>query len=390
MTKNNVFDKKIMRSMKLLAFIGLTAILLFGIVAVNKTIQHSVLDFFETVEKKGSDFEFYTLLQNSNTERSKQMQWFAKNKYYKDSVLNPPHILLGAHDDDAEKNFGSIFRLEQKLETTFPLIQIYVPWGSRREQKFPVTRVKNIINKGSLPLITWEPWLQRFESRKYPQLRSAGERNEGGMADIANGLYDEYILEWAREIKKIKVPIFIRWGHEMNDAYRYAWGPQNNKSYEYIHAWRHLHKLFTEQNVDNVIWVWCPHISYLDYDEYYPGHEYVDYIGMNILNYGEAVSWAGWLSFSELFDKHYTHFSYYDKPIMIAEFATLKYGGDKNQWYAEALDSFPQKYPMVKSLLFFHVSEDNTTSLNSLDWQFIDDSVCTSIISEKINQWKDF
>lgn len=387
MKHNSFFDHKILRFVQLFLFIVLTAILLYGITLINTTVKYSVLDFFENIEAKGIHFELQTLLQNKSGERNKHMEWFTQNRAFKDSLLAPSKILLGAHDNNAGSNLASIFSLEKKLETSLPIIQIYVPWGSRNEQKFPVHIVKNIINKGSLPLITWEPWLNEFEARKYPNLRNSEDRDKGGMADIKNGLYDEYIIEWAKEIKKIQLPVFIRWGHEMNDAYRYAWGPQNNESYEYIKAWQHIHNTFKKHGVQNVIWVWCPHIGYENYDDYYPGHEYVDYIGINLLNYGEAISWGGWLSFSQLFDKHYNHFAYYNKPIMIAELGTLEYGGNRQQWYAEALDSFPEKYPAVKSLLFFHVSDDNTTSFKSLNWQFIKDSACVSVISKKINHW---
>src|SRR6185369_3819852 len=48
----------------------------------------------------------------------------------------------------------------------------------------------------------------------------------------------------------------LRFAHEMNDPYRYPWGPQNNSKEEYIYAWQHVWQRFQKAGARNVIWTW--------------------------------------------------------------------------------------------------------------------------------------
>jgi len=74
---------------------------------------------------------------------------------------------------------------------------------------------------------------------------------------------------------------------------------------------------------------------------------------------------------------------------MITEFGSLIVGGNRAAWYANALDSLPQKYPLVKSVLYFHYSKDNTTTQQVLNWYIKDDHEVTSNIIREINKWKE-
>ena len=192
----------------------------------------------------------------------------------------------------------NIVNLEDSLRTTFPLIHIYTAWGSKPEEQFPKTQVKAILELGSLPVITWEPWLTDFDSNKYPELRKIEERDKGGLADVAKGVYDFYIKQWADDAKEINQPVFLRMGHEMNDIlYRYPCGPQNNTPKDFVAAWKHVHKIFEQEGANNVLWIWSPDPAYDYFDAYYPGKEYVDYVGAGILNFGTIAVWSKWWSF---------------------------------------------------------------------------------------------
>jgi hypothetical protein len=93
-----------------------------------------------------------------------------------------------------------------------------------------------------------------------------------------------------------------------------------------------------------------------------------------------VAPWSQWWSFQDIFGKHYPELESYKKPILIAEFGSLAVGGDRASWYAQALRNFRTTYPMVKSLLFFHHGNDNSTTYQSLDWRISQDrSVLDSI-----------
>ena len=105
--------------------------------------------------------------------------------------------------------------------------------------------------------------------------------------------YDFYIVPWARAAAEYKHPLFLRFAHEMNDPYRYPWGPQNgNRPEDFVAAWKHVHLIFQKMGATNVLWVWSPHISMPWFEFYYPGPEFVDWIGVGVLNYGTIASWS--------------------------------------------------------------------------------------------------
>jgi beta-mannanase len=166
----------------------------------------------------------------------------------------------------------------------------------------------------------------------------------------------------------------------MNDPYRYPWGPQNNKPVDFINAWRHVVKLFKDAGATNVIWIWSPHPAYANYDAYYPGDAFVDWVGVGTLNYGTVATWSKWWSFDEIFGNYYPQLSKYKKPIMITEFGSLGVGGNRAKWYKDALTDMPIKYPEIKSVIFFHCKNDNTTTYKALDWYIKDDTLTLSAI----------
>jgi len=333
------------------------------------------------------DTEDALILQQRTDKRINKLGWFQLYKLNPDVLKNPPVVLLGAHDNHDVVSFESIVSLEDSLQTTLPLIHIYQAWGSKQEQQFPLNQLKAIVKLGSLPVVTWEPWLTAFNESEYPKLRRLEERDKGGMADVVKGLYDPYIEKWAEEAAKFGMPLFLRLGHEMNDPYRYPWGPHNNTPVEYVNAWKYVHGIFKSKGADNVIWIWSPHPAYGYFDYFYPGDDYVDYVGVGILNFGSIAAWSQWWTFKEIFGTHYEELTSFGKPLMITEFGSLSWGGDKCTWYKEALENLPENYPAVKSILFFHVSEDKTTTLQALNWYVKYDTACTKMIIREIKQW---
>ncbi len=327
------------------------------------------------------------IISSRKDKRSDKLAWFSG--YRNDSAIlrYPPRILLGAFDNKNTESFESTINLEDTLRTTFPLIHIYTAWGSKEEQQFPQLQVKAILEMGSLPVITWEPWLTDFDAEKFPGLRVSEKRDVGGLRDVAKGKYDAYIHSWAKAAAEINQPIYLRVGHEMNDPYRYPWGPQNNSAKDYIAAWRHIHIVFQQEHANKIIWVWSPHPAYGFFDAFYPGDAFVDMIGIGVLNYGTVANWSKWWSFGEIFGKHYSELAVFKKPMMISEFGCLNVGGKRSEWFEEALHQLPQKYPLVKSILFFHFSDDKTTTQQEINWYFINDTSTVKSITIEIKQW---
>lgn len=381
--KNIVIKRTGFTLLAMVLGMGLT----YGLTYMGDKAEGPLEDTLANVSSGVSSMESRYLLEGRAHTRARELAWFQPYRTSPARLRHPDRLLLGAFDDNTGESLEPISTLEDSLHTHLPIIQIYSAWGSKDEEAFPMQKVAAIANLGSLPLITWEPWLGDFAPEDVPAaLADPKTRDKAGMKAVANGSFDAYIDRWAAAAKKTGKPLLVRLGHEMNDPYRYPWGPQNNDPKDFIAAWQHVVGRFRQAGATNVAWVWSPHPAYT-FAAYYPGDAFVDWVGVGTLNYGTVATWSQWWSFADIFGRYYPQLAAYQKPIMITEFGSLKVGGSRSQWFKEALTDMPTKYPLVKSVIFYHNSNDNTTTMKVLDWTFKDDSAATSSIVQAVKGW---
>lgn len=303
------------------------------------------------------------------------------------ALRNPPNTLFGVYDGGFPNTFAGLDQLENRLNYKFPLVSFYSAWGDKPTQQFPLRMAETIHSMGSVPMITWEPWVVDFDQRLRTNLPPVAEREYASLAAIAKGDYDFYIVPWAKAAAAYKRPLFIRFAHEMNDPYRYPWGPQNgNRPEDFIAAWKHVHLIFQKMGATNVLWVWSPHISMPWFEYYYPGPEFVDWIGTGVLNYGTIASWSRWWSFHQILEKAYPGLLKFQKPIMLCEFGTVGQGGDVAEWYRQAFYHLTHTYSRgVRAVVFFNQPNDITLSPQyPLDWSVLQSQRGTEIVAAEI------
>jgi len=317
--------------------------------------------------------------------RADGLEWLAPYREDPERLGSPDVVLLGAYGggDPVEEAVA----LEETLGVTFPLVHTYAAWGDAADQDFPAAFVETVHALGSVPVITWEPWLTTFENRLHPHLPLRNERDRNGLGAVAHGEYDFYVDAWAREAARHDGPVILRFAHEMNDPYRYPWGPHNNEAADFIAAWRHVVERFRAAGADRVLWAWSPHVAYEGYWSFWPGEAYVDWVATGALNYGTAAVWSKWYTFDQIFGRHYEELHRVGKPIMIAEFGSLSTGGDRVEWYRDALTDLPLRYPAVRSILFFEVADDATVTPKTLDWTVAGDPAVIRAVTGAISAW---
>lgn len=380
--------KKTFRLLYFLIALVLGFSLIFIISKMSEGSKGPLDSLFSNANEVVDGIENNMIVKQRENKRMLALNWFKEKREHKLDLINSKTILFGASDNTQADSYESIINLEDSLGLHFPIIHIYKAWGEKPEHAFPKLEVNTIYNIGSVPMITWEPWVGAFSIGNYPKIEpSLEKRDKGSLAAIARGDYDTYIQQWALDAKTFNHVIYLRFGHEMNDPYHYPWGPQNNFAKDYINAWKHVYKIFKDNNVENIIWVWNPHLSY-SFTEFYPGNEFVDVISFGVLNFGTSVSWSKWWTFEELLSNSYIQLEKYNKPMMISEFGSLIVGGDRNLWFADALNSIPTKYPKINSIVFFHYSNEKSTD-KSLNWQFIDDQKVIKTMKEELKKWND-
>ena len=303
-----------------------------------------------------------------------------------EALRHPQRMLFGVYDGGFPNTFAGMEKFEDKLQYKFPIISLYCAWGDKPTEQFPTRMVETISRMGSVPMITWEPWVVDFDEKIRTNLPRVAEREYASLAAIARGDYDFYIVPFAKAAAAYGKPMFLRFAHEMNDPYRYPWGPQNgNRPEDFIAAWRHVHLVFQKMSANNVLWVWSPHISMPWFEYYYPGAEYVDWIGVGILNYGNVASWSRWWSFHQILEKAYPSLLKLEKPIVVCEFGTVANGGNPYEWYRQAFYHLDHTYQRgIRAVVFFNQESDVTMGPTPLNWSVTQDAQAEKLVAKQL------
>lgn len=262
-------------------------------------------------------------------------------------------------------NFAAVTSFEADSEKPVSILNVFSSWGQNNgSEKFSPQMMDKIRNHGSIPLFTWEPWDTSLPPDSQPNYQ---------LQDITNGTYDTYITEWALAAKSWGHPFFLRFAHEMNGNW-YPWAELTNGNGpgQYITAWRHVHDIFTKNNVTNVTWVWCTNINYngsKPLNSLYPGDNYVDWVSYDSYNRG-TVNGNIWRSFSQLSTSTYQDFQLIapGKPVMVAEYGTVEDGGSKAQWFRDTLKyDLKVTFPRVKAVSYFDLNKNYDNRINSTE-----------------------
>ncbi|MFH1576965.1 MAG: glycosyl hydrolase [Candidatus Margulisiibacteriota bacterium] len=229
----------------------------------------------------------------------------------------------------------------------------YVHWTDA----FPTSDADTVFNNGSVPLITWEPWITH---------------ELGTLEAIASGSYETYVNEFIQAAKDWGKPLFLRFAHEMNGNW-YPWdGSHNGATAEaaerYKRAWVYIYNVRATLEADNIYLVWSPNntnlpdASWNTIAAYYPGDQYVDWVGMDGYNWG----YGNWQDFNAIFSSVYSNLTALtQKPLMIGEFASAEPGGSKADWITDALSQIKNNYPRVKIFCWFNIDKERDWRINS-------------------------
>lgn len=269
-----------------------------------------------------------------------------------DGLLVPSQgALLGAF-----VGTGTWMSFEALLGRSLPIVHdffgFYDDW---------VPRARTVLQSGKTPLITWEPWTNG--STGIP------------LDEIIGGTHDTIIRARGTAARDLGGKMFLRWGHEMNGNW-YPWAGFNNganaaATQKYIAAYRRIHDLFEAAGATNVLWVFCPNVDSVPGDawnawaNYYPGDDYVDWMGFDGYNWGTVQSGSTWRSFSAIAGAIYPSLAGKNKPIMIAETASAEQGGDKAAWIAGILPALQTSYPAIKAFVWFEVNKETDWRVES-------------------------
>jgi hypothetical protein len=243
------------------------------------------------------------------------------------------------------------------------ILMWYQQWF--RQPAFPAADAAWLYRQGIVPMIAWEPW-------KPMEGPGAVDQPRYRLSRIVAGAFDQYITQYARDVRRYGGPVMLRPLHEMNGNW-YPWGGtvNGNTPAEYVAAWRHIYDLFQQAGASNVTWVWSPnHFSIPGTREneitnYWPGSRYVDWIGLSAFNWGTSTDFGRWKPFDLMIHRSaYLALSAYDKPILLAETGSAEVGGDKAAWILDSFATAQASYSALRAIIWYD-RKDSTLQ----DWR---------------------
>lgn len=265
-------------------------------------------------------------------------------------------LALGVNLDDFPGRASDIDDYTRLVGGSPSIIVWYQTFGEEL-LSFPVLR--EVDQRGAVPLVTWEPW--RGDGESDPSFR---------LRDIARGDHDDYLVRSARSAALWRKRIMVRFAHEMNGDW-YAWGRgvNGNSAADYRAAWRRVVRIFRREGATNVTWVWSPNIDTGRYpfEDLYPGDAFVDWVALDGYNQRSHDPDGRWRSFSQLFGASYDRLAdLTSKPMMIGETASEEEGGSKADWITEGLrETIPRRLPRIRAVVWFHRDDDVDFRVNS-------------------------
>jgi hypothetical protein len=269
------------------------------------------------------------------------------------SAVNPPPTgawfgsWVGArYGSSRDERQRAIEELETKLGRKLAIDHTFVPWQTK---------------------IGWQPAWDVSQGRI--PLISFGFG--GDTREVAAGRHDAYLRSLVSEVRALDHPVMLRYAFEMDGLGNDRWvhtGP------DYVAAWRHVHDLFEGLPV---AWVWAPNAVAWDnrprVESFWPGDDYVDWIGADGYNFYGCRDRTDWRGFGEIFKKFYKWGSKRGKPLIIPETGSTEDAANparKRDWYVDAGAAL-RSMPRVRAVVFFDSSNPCPwwvdTSQQSLD-----------------------
>ncbi len=240
--------------------------------------------------------------------------------------------------------------------------------------KFPTKEVYTIKELGLVPFIRIMPRSIDESYKKDPKY---------SLQDIIDGKLDKDLEAWALSAKEYGEPLLIDFAVEPNGNW-FSWsgvfnGGNTTDKYgdpnypdgpeRYKDAYKHIINIFRKNNVNNVTWFFHPDIEsspYKDWNKpkmYYPGDDYIDWIGVSI--YGALDYDDDWILFSNKLKKLHKDILEISsqKPIALLEFGVMDNypKASKPAWLQDACSTIKNnKYIKFDAVSYWHENWQNS------------------------------
>ena len=242
------------------------------------------------------------------------------------------------------------------------------------DSSVPTARLKQMASAGQTAFVTLEPW-------SLASSRGQVDQPQYSLASIIDGDHDVALRAIASRLGALRRPFYLRFAHEMN-AWWYPWceAVNGNRPGQYVHAWRHVHQLFSSETGVPIRWVWSPnrlvtssHYKIPTLAELFPGGDVVHVLGMTGYSHDDP---SPLVTFGPTVDQ-LKHLS--SLPLVLSEIGAE--GGSQASWIRQ-LQPFLRHDPRIQGFVYFETSPSTTGATG--DYQIATSPRATSAFKEML------
>ncbi|MFC2066590.1 MJ1477/TM1410 family putative glycoside hydrolase [Chloroflexota bacterium] len=261
---------------------------------------------------------------------------------------------------------------EQQVGKSATWVYFSHNWYNGRS--FPVETATWIRDNGSIPFVRL-------------MLRSSEEQDIAEptftLNRILDGEFDDDLRAWARAARNFGSPMIAEYGTEVNGRW-FSWNGVWNgggalKGYgdhslpdgpeRFRDAYCRIIRIMREEDAHNITWVFhvndqdIPDDSWNRLEQYYPGDEWVDWIGVSVYGAQTPVE-DEWPDFRQLMDEVYPRIESLTtaNPIVLLEFGVTANNplGDQATWAEQALiDLTSFRWPRIIGFSWWNEAWEN-------------------------------
>jgi cellulose synthase/poly-beta-1,6-N-acetylglucosamine synthase-like glycosyltransferase len=220
------------------------------------------------------------------------------------------------------------------------IVSSEIAWNVDENNRLDTNYLQQVYRRHAIPLIVWNPW-QRGTS-------GLTTDNEN-IQDILKGKYDELFLSFAKQIAVLNKPVFLRFINENTADKRSLFAYSGCKPGDFKAAWQYVHLKFDEAGANKVIWIWNPPDA-AKANDYFPGDNFVDWLGVNILDTNWQTSKKNQNSFDSLYRPYHSLQLFKSGfPVMLTE--TAGSAANRVEWWNKTWQTLDTAFKEIKSIL---------------------------------------
>ena len=239
--------------------------------------------------------------------------------------------------NDAKENL--IFDLADRGKDV-AIVSSEIAWNVNENNLLDTNYLQQVYKHRAIPLIAWNPW----------QKASSGLIMDNvGMQDLLKGKYDKLFSSFATQVAQLNKPVFLRFVNEDTVGKHSLFAYSECKPDDFKAAWQYVHRKFDEAGADKVIWIWNPP-NVATANDYFPGKNFVDWLGVNILDANRDAKEADVYSFDSLYRPYHSLPLFQSGlPVMLTE--TVGSSINRLKWWDKTWKTLDTAFKEIKSIL---------------------------------------